>query len=133
MSESPVRRALPIVTTDAARVVGGLGVLACVLCCVSIPAIVTTISALGLGFLRNDRLLVPAVMVSLVVLLLTFYRSRSRHGQNAPLLMGLAAAVWTFVGLRSPAPFGTFAALSGAPIMVAVVIWDWRLQRRCSP
>lgn len=125
------RRALPLATTNTARVVGGFGVFACVLCCVSIPSIVAIISALGLSFLRNDRLLLPAEVVSLAILLVTFVRSRARHGRNAPLLLGLAAAAWMFFGLMSPAPLGTVAALTGALAVVAVVFWDWRLQRQC--
>jgi hypothetical protein len=124
-------RALPIAGTNTARVIGGAGVLACVLCCVSIPSVIATISALGLGFLRNDRLLLPVELISLVILVGTFLRARHRHGRNAPLLCGLVAAAWTFFSLMSPAPLGTVAALSGAVLLVAVVVWDWRLQRRC--
>ncbi|MGH7621253.1 MAG: hypothetical protein ACREMU_02845 [Gemmatimonadaceae bacterium] len=65
----------------------------------SIPSIAAAISALGLGFLRNDRLLLPAEVVSLVILVATFIRSRVRHGRNAPLLFGLASAAWMFLGL----------------------------------
>jgi Na+/proline symporter len=125
-------RNLPIAATNTGRIVGGFGVLACVLCCVSIPSIVAAISAAGLGFLRNDKLLLPAEGVSLVILLVTFVRSRTRHGRNAPIILGLLAAAWLYFGLLTPAPLGTIAALSGAVAVVAIVIWDWRLQRRCA-
>jgi mercuric ion transport protein len=131
MADSSGRR-LPIAATDAARVVGGAGVLACVACCVSIPSVVAAISALGLGFLRNDRLLFPAEVASMIVLLFTFARSRTRHGRNAPFVLGLAAAAWMFFGLKGRAPLGTAAALTGALAVVAVVVWDWRLQKRCA-
>ncbi|MGH7647501.1 MAG: MerC domain-containing protein [Gemmatimonadaceae bacterium] len=126
-------RTLPIANANAARVAGSLGVLACVLCCVSIPSVVAVITALGLGFLRNDRLLFPAEVVSLIVLLWTLLRSRGRHGRSAPLIAGAAAAAWMFLGLRSRGAFGTIAALSGAAAVVAVIIWDWRTQRSCTP
>ena len=119
-------------STNTARVLGGLGVLACVVCCVSIPSVVAAISALGLGFLRNDRLLFRAEVVSLIILFFTFARSRTRHHRNAPLLLGLAAAAWTFFGLMSFAPLGTVANLTGSFAVVAVVAWDWRLQKRCA-
>ena len=124
-------RSLPIAGTNTARVIGGAGVLACVLCCVSIPSVVAAISSLGLGFLRNDRLLFPAEVASLVILLTTFVRSRTRHKRNLPLLLGLAAAAWMFLGLRTPAPLGAVAALTGALAVVSGVMWDWRLQRLC--
>ena len=129
---SPNTRSLPIASTNTARIIGGAGVLACVLCCVSIPSVVAAISALGLGFLRNDRLLLPAELASLAILLVTFVRSRTRHRRNLPLILGLAAAAWMFFGLMTPAPLGTVAALTGALAVVAVVVWDWRLQRRCA-
>lgn len=131
MSEARGSRALPVVGNDTARIVGGIGVLACVLCCVSIPSVVAAISALGLGFLRNDQLLFPAEIVSVVVLIGTFLYSRRRHHRNSPLLLGLAAAAVMFFGLETPAPLGTIAALGGSILVVLVVIWDWRLQRAC--
>ena len=114
-----------MIGTGAARVVGKVGILACVLCCISVPSVVAAISALGLGFLRNDRLLFPAEVVSLVILLATFLRSRRRHGRNAPLVLGTTAAAWWFFGLRTAPPLGTVAALTGALAVVGVVIWDW--------
>ena len=132
MTDSGMRgRPLPIANTNTARVVGGFGVLACVLCCVSVPSIVAIISALGLSFLRNDRLLLPAEAISLAILIVTFVRSRRIHGRISPLVLGLVAAAWMFFGLMSPAPLGTVAALTGALAIVAVVFWDWRLQRQC--
>lgn len=126
------RRPLPMAPTNAARVLGGVGAFACVLCCVSIPSIVAAIGALGLGFLRNDRLLLPVELVSLVVLIATLVRSRAQHGRNAPLVLGLAAASCLWFGLQSRPPFGTIAALSGAVAVVLVVYWDWTLHRRCA-
>lgn len=126
-----MNRQLPIAGANAARVVGGVGVLACVLCCVSIPSVVAAISALGLGFLRNDRLFLPAEAVSLIILLYSFARSRAGHRRIGPMLIGLGAATWMYFGLLTPAPLGTVAALSGAVAVVATVIWGWRLQKRC--
>ena len=79
-------RTLPIASTNVGRVVGGIGALACVLCCVSIPSVVVLISTLGLSFLRNDRLLFPAEAISIGILVLTFLRSRKRHRRTAPLV-----------------------------------------------
>jgi hypothetical protein len=70
--------------------------------------------------------------VSLLILIGTFLRSRRRHGRNGPLIAGLAAAAWMFFGLKSPAPLGTIAALTGAVLVVSVVVWDWRLQGSCA-
>ena len=125
-------RRLPLANENAARVVGSAGVLACVLCCISIPGVVAVISAMGLGLLRDDRILLPAEMVSLVILIFTFTRSRATHHRNAPLISGMAAAALMFFGLLTPAPTGTIAALAGSVAFVGVVVWDWRLQKRCA-
>jgi hypothetical protein len=127
------RRQLPIASTNVARVVGGVGLLACVPCCVSIPSVMAAISALGLGFLRNDRVLFPAEVVSLVILIITILRSRARHGRNTPLVLGIAAASWAFFGLVAATPLSMDAAVTGPLAVVAIVLWDWRLQRRCGP
>lgn len=129
--ESSGRR-LPLANADAARVIGSAGVLACVICCISVPTVVAAISAIGLGFLRNDKILLPAEVVSLVILIFTLTRSRAKHHRIAPLMWGLGAAAVMFFGLMSPAPLGTFAALAGAAAVVGVVIWDWSLQKRCA-
>jgi hypothetical protein len=89
------------------------------------------VSALGLGFLRNDRLLFPVEVVSLVILSITLIRSRARHRRDTPLVLGIAAAGWTVFGLMSATPLSMVVADSGAIAIVAVVVWDWRLQRRC--
>ena len=122
---------MPLANANTVRVIGGVGVLACVLCCVSVPALVAAVSAAGLGFLRNDRVLFPSEAVSLLLLVGTLLRSRSRHGRNAPLLLGLTTAAWLFFGLMTAAPLGTIAALSGAVLVVVVIAWDWSLQRLC--
>ena len=131
-AEKADSRRLPIAKEGAARVVGATGVLACVMCCISVPSVVAAISAMGLGFPRNDRILLPAELVSLVILLFTFARTRTRHYRNAPMLWVLTAAAIMFVGLMTPAPTGTIAALAGAIAVVSVVIWGWRLQKHCA-
>jgi mercuric ion transport protein len=125
----PTGRRLPIARNNAARVIGGVGVLSCVLCCISIPGVVAALSALGLGFLRNDRVLFPASVVSLLILMLTLARSRKAHSRNAPLAFGTLAAAWMLAGLKTSAPFGTVAAITGAMAIITIVTWDWQLQR----
>lgn len=124
-------RSLPVIGTQTGRVVGSIGILACVLCCVSIPAVVATISALGLGFLRNDTLLLPAEVVSLIILLWVLSRSRRQHGRLAPTILALTAAAIMFWGLMTSGPFTTTAALAGAIAVVIVVMWDGLLASRC--
>jgi len=68
------------------------------LCCVSIPSVIAAISALGLGFLRNDCLQFPAEVLSLTLRPVTLFRSRRRRERMTPVTAGLAATAWMFFG-----------------------------------
>ncbi|MGH7604362.1 MAG: MerC domain-containing protein [Gemmatimonadaceae bacterium] len=125
-------RRLPTLDGGAAHVVGGAGVLACVLCCVSVPAIVTGLSALGLGFLRNDRLIFPAESLFAILVVWTLLRSRTLHRQSAPLIVGMIALAILFFGLETSGPMSTVGALTGALGAATVMFWDWRLDRHCA-
>lgn len=70
------RRRLPIANQTTARAVGAAGVLACVLCCVSIPGTIALISAIGLGLLRNIAAYTGAGV--LVGVALWYWRRRKR-------------------------------------------------------
>jgi len=124
---------LPIVATraEAGRWLGAAGVLACSLCCLSIPGIAAALSAVGLGFLRNDRILFPGAVASSVVVLWAFRHAWRRHGRAGPGLLGAAAVGGVLGGFRLPAPLGSALMTAGAGLMLAAAAWDWRVTRRC--
>ena len=126
------RRSLPVVGTDVGRIVGGAGVIACVACCAGVPGMAAAVSALGLGFLLIDRVLLPATIVGAIILLVTQLRSRHRHGRNAPLLLALASTATMFLGLLTSGRLTSIAAVGGAVLLVVSTFADWRLQRRCA-
>ena len=79
----------------AAGIADGAGVLGAVfaaLCCAGTPIIVSALAALGLSFLRSDRILWPLMLVSLVVAVWGFWKGRQMHGSPGPLLVGLLGA-----------------------------------------
>jgi hypothetical protein len=63
-------QSLPTGNAKTSRVLGGVGVLACIVGCVSFPGVTAAVSALGLGVLRNNRVLSTAEGLGLVILLL---------------------------------------------------------------
>lgn len=52
---------------SAADKVGVVGTTVSALCCLGTPALVSVLSALGLGFLINDAVLVPLLLGSLIL------------------------------------------------------------------
>ena len=132
MSSPPrERRALPVLNNDTGRAIGAAGVVICTLCCLSIPGIAAALAAVGLSFLRNDRILFPGTVLFAALVIVTFVRSRARHRRWAPLGLALAAVAVTLVGLRSPGSRATVLVTIGVVGLLAVIVWDGRLERRC--
>lgn len=131
VDQSSERRTLPVLTNETARVIGAIGVVACTLCCLSIPGIAAVLSAVGLTFLRNDRILLPGTIIFGVIVLVAFARARSRHGRQAPLLLAVAAVVLIVLGLRSSGWYASGTVWAGVAGLLALTVWDTRLQRRC--
>jgi len=125
------RRALPVLTDNSARTIGAVGVVTCTLCCLSIPGIAAVLSATGLAFLRNDRILFPGTVIFAALVLVTFVRARARHGRQAPLLLALAAVALTLVGLRSSSWLATGLVSSGVVALLVLMVWDAQLQGSC--
>ena len=125
------RRQLPILGERMGRWVGAVGVLACTACCISIPGIGAALAATGLGFLRNDRILLPGAVLFAALAAWAFHRSYRAHRRFTPGGVGVAAAVAVLAGLRMPGATGRALIWAGIPLMFAATIWDWRLQRRC--
>lgn len=127
------RRALRILDTGvgAGRSLGVSGMLACSLCCLSIPGIAAALSAVGLGFLRNDRILFPAAVVFAAVVGWAFHHAWRRHRRPGPGILALAAVVSVLAGFRTASPYGSFLMTSGTVLLLVAAGWDWRVTRRC--
>lgn len=67
------------------------------LCCLGFPALLSILSAIGLGFLINDAILLPLLAIFLVVTLIGLYVGMRHHGQPWAFILGLTSAVITFV------------------------------------
>lgn len=129
----PKSGSLPVLRGGTRRIIGTGGVVACAVCCLSIPGIAAALSAVGLGFLRNDRILFPGPVLCALLMAYSFYRAREQHHRIAPLVVGTLSAIVTLVGLRTAGQAGTVLVIAGGSVLLAVAVWDWRLQRRCAP
>jgi mercuric ion transport protein len=73
------------------------GSLFAALCCLGFPALVSILSAVGLGFIISDAVLIPLLLVFLVVALGGLYLGMRHHHEPWALILGGISAVVTFV------------------------------------
>jgi hypothetical protein len=128
-----------------------LAALVTTLCCLGFPALVGLLSALGAGFLLNDRYLEPLLAATLLLTLLIAGLHLRRHHQPGPVLLSLVAAASVFfaiygIGLFLHAPGGDhmadgmaatptwspFLAYGAILVLLSAQVWDLWLYRRCA-
>ena len=98
-------------------------------CCLGAAPVLAALSAAGLGFVVDDRLLVPFLVVALGATLWRLARDRRRHARSGPERLAWAAALPTLAGL-STVPVATAVGLA---LLVTASTWNWILVRRlCS-
>lgn len=86
--------------------VGLAGSVFSLLCCLGFGPLIALLSAIGAGFLVNDAILVPLLVVFLVVGGIGFGVTYRRHRRKGPLLAHISGAVvvflFTFVLFAAP-------------------------------
>src|SRR5207302_9344179 len=98
-----------------------LAALVTTLCCLGFPALVGLFSALGAGFLLNDRSLEPLLAGTLLLTLLIVGLHLRRHHQPGPFLLSLVAAGSVFFAIYS---IGSLPRASGGDPMAATPAWS---------
>lgn len=109
--------------------IGVGGSLFAALCCLGFSALLSILSAVGLGFLIKDAILLPLLVVFLALALYGFYRGYQTHRKPGAVMLGGASAVALLVFLlvffSRP-----LAYLSIAGLVTASVLNVWlRLQK----
>ncbi len=111
--------------------IGIVGSFLAAACCIGLPAIVSIVAALGLGFLIQDAILRPLMLVFLAVtligLLLNFRVHRRFWPVAIALCSGVTAYVFTFVH-----HYVALAYLGIAGLIFASVL-NVLMRRRCAP
>ncbi len=108
-------------------VLGSLGATVAALCCAGVPAVLGALSAAGLGFLVNDLVLIPLVLVSLGVALWGLGRGVVRHGLRGVLVLGWIGAALLVVGI-----FLYPLVYAGMAAMLAAALWNTVALRRAA-
>ncbi len=99
---------------------GFLGTLFASLCCLGVSVVIAPLTAIGLGFLINDLILLPLVLVFLLITLWGLYTGWKRHGVRLPLFLGIFAAVLLIPSFFISAYLATFLLI----LLLAATIWN---------
>jgi mercuric ion transport protein len=101
--------------------IGIVGATFAALCCLGIPAILSVVAALGLGFVVNDAVLMPLLLISIVILAWGLIDGWRRHQNPAALVIGIIAGLMLYGSaflLRSTAfAYVSIAGLIGASVL----------------
>jgi mercuric ion transport protein len=98
------------------------------LCCIGTPALLAFLTSVGLGFLINDMILIPLLVLFLAITGYGLAASKKRHGRSEPLMLfGTSAAlivitVW----------FSAIGVIVGLVGLVASTVLNIVYQRRCA-
>jgi mercuric ion transport protein len=102
-----------------AALFGSLGSAFAALCCAGVPAVVGALSAAGLGFLVNDLILLPLLVLSLGLALWGLGRGVARHGLRGVLVLGWVGAMLMAAGI-----FFRPLVYVGAAAMIGAALWN---------
>ncbi len=79
--------------------IGVGGSLFAALCCLGFPALLAIVSAVGLGFLIHDAVLIPMLVAFLALTLYGLYQGMRRHGRRQALGVGMVASLVLFASI----------------------------------
>ncbi|HEU5246013.1 MAG TPA: MerC domain-containing protein [Candidatus Udaeobacter sp.] len=79
--------------------IGIAGTIFAALCCLGFPALISIVSAIGIGFLINDAILVPLLVVFLLVTLIGLYLGIRHHCSWLAFVVGAISAIVIFIAV----------------------------------
>jgi hypothetical protein len=107
-----------------------LSVLACAACPVCLGTATSILSSLGVGFLLNEEVHGPLVVVAVTVAWSSLAHSAWRKRRAGPLLLASAGATFALGGeLLGDQPW---LAYPGFALLVSASLWNWRQRRAAS-
>ncbi|MCL6505505.1 MAG: MerC domain-containing protein [Bryobacteraceae bacterium] len=98
-------------------------------CCLGLPAILAILTAIGLGFIVHDAVLVPLLVVFLAVTLLGLWFGYRVHKRRTSLLLASVSAVFiVFFILIWTVPAAVYFGIAG---LIAATLLNVLHRRRC--
>jgi len=99
--------------------VGAVGSVVATLCCLGFGPLLAFLSAIGAGFLINDRILAPLLLLALIAGGIGLFYSGKRHGSKIPLRIHIVAGItivfFTFVKYIQPLVWVGIVFMLAAP------------------
>src|SRR5713226_558435 len=77
--------------------IGVVGLAFATLCCLALPALLSILSAIGLGFLIKDAVLLPLLIIFLLVTLIGLAFGMREHHRASALPVGIVSAAGVFI------------------------------------
>lgn len=93
------------------------------LCCLGFPALLALLTAIGLGFLIRDAVLIPMLIVFLAITIYGLYDGMRRHRQPLAFGAGVAAAILLFGSIWFGS--GIAAGIGIAALVTASLLNVW--------
>ncbi len=109
--------------------IGPLGTIFTALCCIGIPGLLAFLSAIGVGFLINDAILLPLLILFLAVSMTGLYYSFKVHKNRWALILGGISSIFIIFFI-----YGWFLkpmVYLGLAGLVGTSVWNVLLKRRC--
>jgi mercuric ion transport protein len=132
----------PFVLRGSGSAFATLAAVITTLCCLGFPALVGVLSALGAGFLINDRYLEPLLVALLLLTLVIVELHLCRHRQPWPFMLSVVSAGSVFFALYGirwfphmvvpPLPaWSPYLAYGAILVLLVAQVWDLWLYRHC--
>jgi mercuric ion transport protein len=107
---------------------GAVGSGFALICCAGFAPALGVLSAIGLGFLIRDAVLIPLLILSLGLTLWGLRQGRRCHGRPGPWVLGLVASAVTVGGLFLWVP----VAIAGFAAVTVASAWSILAVRACA-
>jgi mercuric ion transport protein len=109
------------------QISGSIGSVIASICCLGFAPALAALSAVGLGFLINDAILIPLLALFLGLTVWGLLASRHCHGINHPFYLGSVGAAAALLGILIFMP----VHILGLLMLIAAAVWDIVLLRQC--
>ena len=76
--------------------IGPLGTIFAALCCIGTSSLLAFLSAVGVGLLINDAILLPLLIILLAMSIMGLYSSFKHHANRWPLILGGLSSIFIF-------------------------------------
>jgi mercuric ion transport protein len=114
--------------------VGLIGAAIAAACCLGLPIVLTALTAIGLGFLIHDAILIPLFMVFVGINLWTLHSSVNNQALNktgafSPFKLASIGAVISVLGLVlsvAGIAFATALIYAGLAMFFGANVWDYK-------